>query len=216
MRRALRNRQPQRPTRDRCGSAGCSPHGLPQDKWLNRVGGPGTVRSMKRFVAAGGFVAALLAVLAAPVSAHGDHDARPLARQLDAGPFTLSLWQVYPDAGDAMTPHLIVMFDGGTAPAEGGVSVDVNAAPVAVQPSTTTSNAWETTQGVAEGDVVTVTVSDGQQTWALDPVVVPPPTTSMLPMQELIYVSIFLTLGTAWWVIGRTARAWRRPAVTVA
>lgn len=171
---------------------------------------------MKRFLTAGVFAAALIVVLVAPVSAHGDHDARPLARDLDVGPYTVSLWQVYPDAGDAMTPHLIVMLDGGTVSAEGGVGVDVNAAPIEVRQSTTTSNAWETTQGVAEGDVLTVTISDGNQAWALDPVVVPPPATSMLPMHELIYVSIFLTLGTAWWVVGRTARAWRRPAVTAA
>ena len=183
---------------------------------MNWVIGPSTVRSMKRSLTAGAFAAALIAALAAPVSAHGDHDARPLARHLPAGPYTVSLWQVYPDAGDAMTPHVIVMFDGGTAPAEGGVGVDVNAAPMEVRPSATTSNAWETTLGVAEGDVVTVTVSDGTQSWALDPVVVPAPPTSMLPMEQLLYASIVLTAGTAWWVASRTVRAWRRPAVTVA
>jgi hypothetical protein len=66
---------------------------------------------------------------------------------------------------------------------------------------------------VTEGDVLTVTVSDGTQAWALDPVVVPPPPTSMLPMSELIYASIFLTFATAIWMARRTARAWRRPAV---
>lgn len=169
---------------------------------------------MKRLLTAGTVAAVLIAMLAAPVSAHGDHDARPLARHLEAGPYSVSLWQVYPGAGDELTPHLIVMFDG-AAPA-GGVDVDVNGAPMDVRPSTTTSNAWETTQGVAEGDVVVVTLTDSTQSLALDPVVIPPPATSMLPMQELIYVSIFLTLGTAWWVVGRTARAWRRPAVSVA
>jgi hypothetical protein len=164
----------------------------------------------------GAFVAAAaMAALASPALAHGDHDARPLARHLEAGPFVISLWQVYPDAGDAMTPHLIVMFDGGAAvPAAAHVEVDVNAAPMEVRPSTTTANGWETAEGLDEGDVVSVTISDGGQAWALDPVVVPPPPTSMLPMQELIYTSIFLTLGTAWWVAGRTARAWRRPAVS--
>ena len=175
---------------------------------------PGTVRSMNRLLTAGAFALALIGALAAPVSAHGDHDARPLARHLEAGPHSVSLWQVYPDAGDALAPHLIVMFDG--AVPGGGVSVDVNGAPMEVRPSTTTSTAWETTQGVAEGDVLVVTLTDGTQSWALDPVVIPPPATSMLPMQELIYVSIFLTLGTAWWVVGRTARAWRRPAVSAA
>jgi hypothetical protein len=151
--------------------------------------------------------------LAAPASAHGDHDARPLARLLEAGPHRISLWQVYPDAGTAMTPHLIVVFDSGAPQPAADVRVAVNSTPMDVLPSTTTSAAWETTEGLAEGDVVTVTVSDGSQTWHLDPVVVPPPPTSLIPMQELIYISIFLTAGTALWVAGRTARAWRRPAL---
>ena len=159
--------------------------------------------------------AAFLALgLATPVLAHGDHDAQPLARDLGAGPHRISLWQVYPDASTAMTPHLIVMFDGeaSTPPAD-DVAVTVNATPMAVVPSTTTANGLETTDGVVEGDVLTVAISDGTQTWRLDPVIVPPPPTSMLPMSELIYSSIFLTFATAIWMARRTARAWRRPAV---
>lgn len=152
-----------------------------------------------------------MVALAPSVLAHGDHDARPLARQLAAGPYVISLWQVYPDAGAAMTPHLIVMFDGAAARPAADVVVAVNARPMAVVPSTTTANGWETIEGVDEGDVLTVTVSDGVKAWNLDPVVVPPPPTSMLPMQELLYASIFLTLATGWWMVGRTARAWRRP-----
>jgi len=155
---------------------------------------------------------AALFVLAAPVLAHGDHDARPLARQLEAGPYRVSLWQVYPDVGTAMTPHLIVMFEpGAPVPPTATVTVAVDSAPMAVRPSMTTANAWETTEGLGEGDVVAVTVSDGTQAWDLGPVVVPPPPTSMIPMQELIYASIALTAGTAWWVALRAARAWRRP-----
>ena len=159
------------------------------------------------------FAAAVATLLLASVaSAHGDHDARPLARELDAGPHSISLWQVYPDAGDSMTPHLIVMFDGVRARPDADVSVAVNGKSMQVRPSTTTANGWETAEGVAEGDTVSVAIADGGETWQLDPVVVPPPPTSLIPMQELIYVSIFLTIGTAWWVVGRTARAWRRPA----
>jgi hypothetical protein len=170
---------------------------------------------MKRRLLVGAFAAAAsMLAMAAPAWAHGDHDARPLARDLAAGPHSISLWQVYPDVGDAMTPHLIVMFDA-PAPAATDVIVTVNSKPMAVRPSTTTANGWETTEGLAEGDVVTVSISDGSQAWDLDPVIVPPPPTSMLPMQELIYASIFLTLGTAVWLAGRTARAWRRPAIRV-
>jgi len=169
---------------------------------------------MKRLLAGLLAAATAMLLLATPALAHGDHDARPLARDLAAGPNTISLWQVYPDVGAAVTPHLIVMFDAGTtAPASAIVTVDVNSTSMDVRPSTTTPNGWETTEGVAEGDVVTVTISDGTQAWALDPVVVPPPPTSMLPMEELIYVSIFLTAGTAIWAAGRTSRAWRRPVI---
>ncbi|HET7831078.1 MAG TPA: hypothetical protein VFL03_16110, partial [Candidatus Limnocylindrales bacterium] len=83
-------------------------------------------------------------------------------------------------------------------------------------PSTTTANAWETTMGLEKDDVVAVTLSDGTQSWDLSEVVVPPPPTAWLPMQELIYVSIALTAGTAWWVAKRTTRAWRRPVATPA
>ena len=170
---------------------------------------------MKRRLVLGAFAAAVsVMALVTPVWAHGDHDARPLARDLEVGPYRVSLWQVYPDAGAAMTPHLIVLFDGGVGPpATTDITVEVNSTPMEVLPSTTTANGWETTEGLAEGDVVTIAISDGVGAWDLDPVVVPPPPTSMLPMQELIYVSIFLTFSTALWVAGRTTRAWRRPVV---
>jgi hypothetical protein len=150
--------------------------------------------------------------VASPVLAHGDHDARPLVRSVQAGPYVVSLWQVYPDAGEAMTPHLIVMFDGG-APVStvASVVVEVDSSPMEVRPATTAWG-WETIDGLAEGNVVSVTISDGSQAWQIGPVVVPPPLTSMLPMRELIYTSILLTAATALWVTGRTVRAWRRPA----
>jgi len=202
------------------GTARCSSHrprgrSLARHHGLKRGLGHTTLVTMKRRLFVGAIAAATsVLALAAPALAHGDHDARPLARDLVAGPYRISLWQVYPDIGTAMTPHLIVVFDGGPAAApETEVSVAVNSTPMDARPSTTTSNGWETTEGLAEGDVVTVTVSDGIQAWHLDPVVVPSAPTSMLPMQELIYASIFLTFATACWVAGRAARAWRRPAV---
>jgi hypothetical protein len=165
-----------------------------------------------------GVAAAAVSVLAlaGPVLAHGDHDARPLARGIEAGPYIISLWQVYPDAGAAMTPHLIVMVDGNAAAAGApGIAVQVNATPLEVRPSTTTADGWETTTGITEGDVVSVTISDGDQSWDLESVVVPPPPTSMIPMPELIYTSIFLTAGTAVWAARRTGRTWRRPVVAL-
>lgn len=170
---------------------------------------------MKRKLRAGGFIAAVLAMaLVTPVAAHGDHDARPVARHLAAGPYFVSLWQVYPDTGVAMKPHLIVMFDDrSSAPSEADVTVAVNSTAMEIGPSITTANGWETMDGITEGDVVSVSISDGSQAWALDPVVVPPSSISMLPMDELLYSSIFLTFATAVWLARRAARAWRAPAV---
>ncbi len=120
---------------------------------------------MRRRVVTGGLAAALsIVALATPVSAHGDHDARPVARRLTAGPYIVSLWQVYPDTGVAMKPHLIVMFDDrASAPSEAVVTAAVNSMPMAIGPSITTANGWETMDGIAEGDVVSVSVSDGSQ-----------------------------------------------------
>jgi hypothetical protein len=167
---------------------------------------------IRRLVATTMASAVALAVFVSPVSAHGDHDARPLARSLAAGPYTISVWQVYPDSATAMTPHLIVMFDGVRVwPKTVDVHVTVNGRSLDVVPSTTTANGLETMEGVAEGDSIRIGLSEGAAAWDLDAIVVPPPATSVLPMEELLYWSIFLTIGTAWWVVRRTARAWRRP-----
>ncbi|MGH8949408.1 MAG: hypothetical protein ACRDXF_11165 [Acidimicrobiia bacterium] len=158
----------------------------------------------------------LIALMAAmafalPAIAHGDHDARPLLRRAEVGPYTVSLWQVYPDAGSAISPHLIVMFDDGT-PDEGTVvSVRVGSENVHVMPSLTTTGAWETMTGVEPEDVVSVTISERGEAWSVPTVVIPPPLTSVLPMRALIAISIFLATAVAWWVVSRTALAWRRP-----
>ena len=162
----------------------------------------------------GATAAALLTLaLATPVLAHGDHDARPLARDLAAGHAPHLAVAGLPGRRQGDDPRtLIVMFDGeaGTPPAK-DVDVAVNSTPMAVQPSTTTANGLETTEGVTEGDVLTVSVSDGTQAGRSIRCDVPPPPTSMLPMPELIYSAIFLTFATAWWMARRTARVWRRP-----
>jgi len=156
---------------------------------------------------------ALLAAmsLALPAVAHGDHDARPLLRRAEVGPYTVSLWQVYPDVGSAMIPHLIVMFDDGV-PDEGTVvSVQVGSENVHVMPSMTTTRAWETMTGVEPDDVVSVTISERGEAWSVPTVVIPRPLTSMFPMRALIAISIFLATAVAFWIGGRTAQAWRRP-----
>jgi hypothetical protein len=156
-------------------------------------------------------VMAWLLATAASASAHGDHDARPLLRGAEAGPYSVSLWQVYPEAGSAMTPHLIVMFDDQAPGPDTEVSIQVGTDPVEVVPSMTTPGAWETVAGVGTDDQVTVTVSSSTGSWTVPTIVIPPPLTSILPMRLLIAISIFLAAGVAWWAAGRTSRAWRRP-----
>jgi len=156
---------------------------------------------------------ALLAAmsLALPAMAHGDHDARPLLRRAEVGPYTVSLWQVYPDVGSAIIPHLIVMFDD-EMPDEGTVvSVQVGSEDVHVMSSLTTPGAWETMTGVEPNDVVSVTISERGEAWSVPTVVIPRPLTSMFPMRALIAISIFLATAVAFWIGGRTAQAWRRP-----
>jgi len=123
----------------------------------------------------------------------------------------VSLWQVYPDVGSAMTPHLIVMFDGQEPGPDTEVRVMVGSDSVDVIPSATTERAWETTVGVAPGDLVTVTISNNDGTWDMPTILIPEPLTSVLPMRLLIAISIFLATAVAWWAGGRTAQAWRRP-----
>jgi hypothetical protein len=161
-----------------------------------------------------GAIAALVATIAiaTPVLAHGDHDAQPLGRGLTSGPFTISLWQLSVDNGTVVTPHVIVMFDNGTSTRATAVTVAVNSQPMDARPSATTPNGWETMQGVTEGEQLAVTVSDGSTTWAFDPVVVPPPPGSGLPIKEVVIASMLLTLRVIWWVVARTARVWRNPA----
>ena len=112
-----------------------------------------------------------------------------------------------------MTPVLIDLFDGVASPPEADVVVTMNSTPMQVQASFTNANAWETTHGLAEGDVLAVTISDGVQAGDLAPMVIPAAPISMLPMRELTHISIVLTAGGALWAASRTARAWRRPAV---
>ncbi|HET9203234.1 MAG TPA: hypothetical protein VFP67_08855 [Acidimicrobiia bacterium] len=154
---------------------------------------------------------ALVLLVPLPAWAHGDHDARPLLRHADLGPYTVSLWQVYPDAGSAMMPMLVVMFDEGTLGEGSTLSVRVGGDEVGLAPSLTTAGAWETTSGLETDDSVIVTISEDGKSWTTPTVIVPPPLTSMLPMRGLIAVSIFLATAVAWWIGGRTAMAWRRP-----
>ncbi len=156
---------------------------------------------------------AIVVLLAIPLPAlgHGDHDARPLLRHAPLGPYTVSLWQVYPDVGSAMTPHLIVMFDDAPAGPDAVITATVDAESVEMMPSMTSPGAWETATGVETDDIVTVTVSDGGESWSTPNVLIPAPLTSVLPMRALIALSIFLATAVAWWIGGRAAQAWRRP-----
>jgi hypothetical protein len=153
----------------------------------------------------------LILALPLPALAHGDHDARALVKGADVGPYTISLWQVYPDAGSEMLPLVVAMFDEAPLGPGATLAVEVNGEHVNIAPSLTSAGAWETTSGLATDDSVRVSISEGGETWTTPTVVIPPPLTSMFPMRGLIAVSIFLASAVAWWIGGRTAQAWRRP-----
>jgi hypothetical protein len=146
-------------------------------------------------------------VLAAPVLGHGEADARAIIRNVAAGPYRVSLWLVDKDTANAITSHLIVMFDGDLPTS--GVAVAVNGTPLEAHVSTTTPNAWETSQGVPVGDQIAVTVTDGAGVWTVGPVVVPTPPTFPLPMKEIVLASILITIRAAWWAAMRTRKVWR-------
>jgi hypothetical protein len=156
-------------------------------------------------------IAFMVLAMPLPAAAHGDHDARPLLKGAELGPYTVSLWQVYPDVGSEMLPLMVVMFDGEPVGPDAILSVEVDGVEVGITPSLTTPGAWETTSGLKMEDSVVVTVSEGGVSWSTPSVVIPPPLTSMLPMRGLIAISIFLATAVAWWIGGRTAQAWRRP-----
>lgn len=166
---------------------------------------------ISRLAVASTTVVTLTVLMALPALAHGDHDARPLVRGAAAGPYDVSLWQVYPDVGSAMTPHLIVVLDEAPSSTDPEISVLIGEDVVDVVPSMTTPGAWETVVGLESEDLVTVTVGDDSGSWVLPTIVVPEPLTSVLPMRLLIAISIFLATAVAWWAAGRTTRAWRRP-----
>jgi hypothetical protein len=159
-------------------------------------------------------VSAVLSVMAlsSPVLAHGGDDAQAVARNLPAGPYNISLWQVDAPSGATYAPHVIVMFDGGAPAPMSGVVVYANGSAMDTYRSTTTPNSWETTQGVVEGEALSVSISDGVTVRQVGPVVVPAPPTSMLPMREVVLAFILLTAATLWWMAARAARGRRRPA----
>ena len=52
----------------------------------------------------------LLAFAPSPASAHGENDARAIAKGLAVGPYEISVWQVIGDHDSAMSSHVVVDF----------------------------------------------------------------------------------------------------------
>jgi len=151
-----------------------------------------------------------MVVVSTPVLAHGEGDARALLRDVTAGPYTVSLWDVDGNSAMSMAPHVIVMFDGPMPTS--GVTVSVNATPIEVHVSTTTANGWETSQGVAIGDQLTVAISEEGHGWQVGPVIVEPVQAPIPMLKEVILASILVTVRVLWWAARRTGKVWRRPA----
>ena len=151
-------------------------------------------------------VAAVVVVaLALPAVAHGENDARPLLRESPVGPYTVSLWQVIGDHGNALPAHLIVTFTGTQPQQSTTIWVEKGSTKLEAVPSTTTEDAWETVASASEGDILTVVITSDEGTFRTTPVLFDSLGIGA-PMQVFIALAVFFTTGTAYWLFRRSAR----------
>jgi hypothetical protein len=151
----------------------------------------------------------LVTGLALPAVAHGENDARALFRDVEVGPYVVTLWQVIGDQDSLLPPHLIVAFGGEVPSASDSVKVFVDDDPLAASPSSSLSGSWETPSSARPDQVVTVAIetSDGQ--WMSPGVTVPELLGSRVPIELLLAVAVFFTTAAAFWLARRTLRVVR-------
>lgn len=152
-------------------------------------------------------------LLASPVSAHGENDARPIARDLAVGPYVVSLWQVIGDHGSGMSAHVIVDFQTDAPGEDDSVLLAVDGSAHAVleaSSSPTLEGVWLTSGSVDFGDEVRVGVgTGGREAWS-EAVSVPSPPSDALPMGLIISGAALFTILVVMWLARRFRRAWRR------
>ena len=155
-----------------------------------------------------------------PATAHGENDARPIARDVAVGPYSASVWQVIGDHGATSSAHVVVYF-GDDMPGSRDsviVTVDVpNPANLPASPRSPSDGMWQTDGAVAFGDVIRVGVATDSGEWWSQPLTVPRPPGGSTPMRVLIGITVILSTFAIVWLGCRARRAWRRqtPASTV-
>ena len=155
-----------------------------------------------------------------PASAHGENDARSIARDVPVGPYTASVWQVIGDHGTTSSAHVVVDFGTETPSAQDSVVVAVGAPETSLLPATpslTSDGVWQTTGAVEFGDVIQVGVATDSGHWWTQSFTVPQPPGGSMPMRVLIGMTVIISAVAIVWLGRRARRAWRKqtPSSTV-
>ncbi len=158
-------------------------------------------------------VAALWSLMVAPAAAHGENDARSIARDAQLGPYAFTLWQVIGDHGAQRSAHVVVDF-GDHAPAKGTsliVAVDSAATPLVATRSGDVPGMWQTAGAVGFGDVIRVGLVDGDTQWWSSPFEVPQPPGETLVGKAAFSLALFASTLVLVWMGRRTRQVWSRP-----
>ena len=157
-----------------------------------------------------------------PASAHGENDARAIARNVAVGPYTASVWQVIGDHGTTSSAHVVVDFAEEAPTSLDSIVVAIVAPTQNTLPGSLWSasdGTWQTTGAVDFGDVIRVGVAtDSGEWWSLS-LTVPHPPGGSTPMRVLMGLTVVLSIVAIVWLGRRARRAWRRetpaPVTTV-
>lgn len=150
-----------------------------------------------------------------PASAHGENDARAIARDVAIGPYTASVWQVIGDHGTTSSAHVVVDFDAETPISTDSIVVAIVAPTqdtLAASPRSASDGTWQTSGEVAFGDVIQIgVVANSSEWWSLS-LTVPHPPGGSTPMRVLMGLTMVLSIVAIVWLGRRARRAWRREA----
>lgn len=175
----------------------------------------GKARSATRYLLV--VLAATWVLLPVPALAHGENDARPIAKNEAVGPYRITLWQVIGDHGSALSAHVVVDF-GDVEPAQGeAVLVAVEADESAESAALTASRSeavggmWQTADAVGFGDVIRVGVAGEHGQWWSSDLTVPPPPGETLLAKVAFALVVFVSTVILLWMIRRARHVWARP-----
>ncbi len=152
-----------------------------------------------------------MVVLSSPAWAHGENDARPIARDVQTGPYVATLWQVIGDHGSSLSSHLVVSFGEHSPTAGDVVVIEVGgAAGGTLEASPTSATQWSTAATAEFGADVRIGVSTESGAWWSQSTTVPRPPSALLPMRALMAVFAFVSTLVIAWLGKRARRAWAK------